>query len=140
LEKKLFAKVSVTEGQKQCCGAENISFGSNSTEPQIRIPALAPSPPAPDGSIRYLEINDLFDLSNRIKIVTIKKNFFSKFNHDFFLLSFFKSLVNDKESELQFVVSASAPQHWYWYWYWYRTVLKTIKEKEANVCSRRTMN
>jgi hypothetical protein len=84
LEKKLFAKVSVTEGQTQCCGAENISFGSNSRETQIRISAPAQAPaPAQDSSIRYLEINDLFDLSNWIKIVTIYKSFFS--NHDFFL-------------------------------------------------------
>jgi hypothetical protein len=35
---------------RQCCGAENISFGFGSTEPQIRISA-----PAPDSFIRYLE-------------------------------------------------------------------------------------
>jgi hypothetical protein len=36
-----------------------------------------------------------FDQSNRIKIVTIYKNFFS--NHDFFLYNFFKSVANRKE-------------------------------------------
>ncbi len=59
---------------------ENISFGSASMEPQIRISAQAPAP-APDSFIRYSE-NYLFDISYRIKIVTIYKNFFS--NHDFF--------------------------------------------------------
>ncbi len=59
---------------------------------------------------------------NRVKIVTIYKNFFT--NHDFFLNNFFKSLINSKEPdpEPQFVISApagnlfsaprlSAPQH-----------------------------
>ncbi len=58
----------------QCCGTENISFASGSTEPQIRITALAPVP--------ALE-NYLFWLSNRIRILTIYKKFFS--NHDLFL-------------------------------------------------------
>jgi hypothetical protein len=39
----------------QCCGAENISFGSGSLEPNLRIAA-------PDNFIRYLG-NDLFWLS-----------------------------------------------------------------------------
>jgi hypothetical protein len=42
--------------KRQSCGAEPISFGSGSTETQIRILA-----PAPDSFIRYLE-NYLFDL------------------------------------------------------------------------------
>ncbi len=55
---------------KQCCGAENISFGSGSMESQIRISA-------PPLFIRYgtLKIT-FFDFSNMIKILTIYKNFF----------------------------------------------------------------
>jgi hypothetical protein len=44
----------------KCYGAENISLGSGSMEPQIQISAPAPAPvpapaPAPDGFMRYLE-------------------------------------------------------------------------------------
>jgi hypothetical protein len=69
--------------------ARDLSYGTalrpSNVKPKIRIaaPNRAPSPaPAPtQGSfIRYLE-NNFFVLSNRIKIVTIYKNFFS--NHDF---------------------------------------------------------
>jgi|LakMenEpi03Aug12_release.lakeMendotaPanAssembly.Ray.scaffolds.fasta_scaffold1714373_1 hypothetical protein len=60
-----------------CCGAENIYFGSATQllKPPILIsaPAQVPAPaPAPDSFIR-----SFFDLSNRIKIVTSYKNFFS---------------------------------------------------------------
>jgi transcription elongation factor GreA-like protein len=48
----------------------------------------------PDSLIRYLE-NYLFDLSDRIKIIRIHKNFFS---------NFFKSVVHRKEPEL--IISA----------------------------------
>ncbi len=43
---------------------------------------------------------------NRIKIVIFYKNFFSY--HDF-LFYFFKSVINRKEPEPQFVISAPAP-------------------------------
>jgi hypothetical protein len=43
--------------QKECCGAQIISFGSGSPEPQIRIAALAPAPaPALINFIRYLTV------------------------------------------------------------------------------------
>jgi hypothetical protein len=65
---------------KQCCGGENISFGSGSisgfTERQIRIAA-----PALDNFIRYRYLENYHFLTKRIKIVTIFKNFD---NHDFF--------------------------------------------------------
>jgi hypothetical protein len=41
------------------CGAESISFGSGSTEPQIQIAPLTPAS-APDSFIRYHE-KGLFD-------------------------------------------------------------------------------
>jgi hypothetical protein len=51
-----------------------------------------------------------FDLTFRIKIVTIYKNLFSDHDvHDYFLYNFFKSVINRKEPELQFVISAPAP-------------------------------
>ncbi len=37
-------------------------------------------------------------------------NFFS--NQDFFLINFIKSVVNRKETQPEFVISAPAPQHW----------------------------
>jgi hypothetical protein len=48
---------------KQCCGAEIISFGSGSPEPQIRIAALAPTPSP--GSNKFYKILDscFFDRS-----------------------------------------------------------------------------
>jgi hypothetical protein len=53
-------------------------------EPKIFLPAPVPAP-ALDSNIRYLE-NYLFDLSYRIKSVTIYKNNIS--THDFFSLKF----------------------------------------------------
>ncbi len=70
----------------QCSWAKNISFGS--AERHIRIVAPTPAPtPAPDNFIRYLEIKLPFDLF-------------------FFLKDFFKSVVNIKEPEPQFSISA----------------------------------
>jgi hypothetical protein len=39
--------------RNHCCGAENISFGSGSTEPQTRITAPTPIP-APDSFTRWV--------------------------------------------------------------------------------------
>jgi hypothetical protein len=85
----------------QCCGAraEIISFGS--VRPRLRI-------------VLYdtLKIG-YFDLTNRIKIVTIYKNFFS--GHDFFCQISSSSVIFRKEPEPelepepQFVISALAP-------------------------------
>jgi hypothetical protein len=85
----------------QCCGAraEIISFGS--VRPRLRI-------------VLYdtLKIG-YFDLTNRIKIVTIYKNFFS--GHDFFCQISSSSVIFRKEPEPelepepQFVISAPAP-------------------------------
>jgi hypothetical protein len=75
---------------RQCCGAENISLGSGFIRISAPAPAPAPAPsPDPDNS-SYLDIDTLkitfFGLSNRIRIVTIYKNFFS--NQDFFSIKF----------------------------------------------------
>jgi len=100
---------SVTRGfhmryNKQCCGAEIISFGSGSdsgsAEPQIFLSAPAPQSRKSELWLRIILQNTLkitlLDLSNRIKIVTIHKNFFS--NHNFFYPP----------------LSAPAPQHWFY--------------------------
>ncbi len=85
----------------QCCEAENIYFGSGTTDSQIRIVAPVPDPaPAPDSFVRELKITlltwvpyrnffmwvDAF-YSYRIKIGTIHNNLFS--NRHIFLKHFF---------------------------------------------------
>ncbi len=106
---------------KQCCGAENISFGSNSgsAEPQIRIAGLTLAP-APNKfcKIRVPVPWELPFLAGasvvllyliRIKIVAIYKNFVS--NHDFFSINFLTSVINRKEPEPepQFAILAPRP-------------------------------
>ncbi len=85
LRRAVFLSVSnrFDDARHQCCGIENISFG------KIRIAALAPVlAPAPDSFKRcILKIRYLLWLSNRIKIVTIFKNFFS--NRELLLQDFF---------------------------------------------------
>jgi hypothetical protein len=105
----------------QCCGAENISFGSDSgsAEPQIRIAGLTLAP-APNKfcKIRVPVPWELPFLAGasvvllyliRIKIVAIYKNFVS--NHDFFSINFLTSVINRKEPEPepQFAILAPRP-------------------------------
>jgi hypothetical protein len=97
--------IGAPETQRQLRRQIIFCFDPNSVaEPKVFLSAPAPAP-APESFIRYgtLKIT-FFDLSNRIKTVTIDKNFFS--NHDFFSI---KSMVNRKEPEpKQFVISAPA--------------------------------
>jgi hypothetical protein len=76
-------------------------------KPQIRIAA-----PAPASFTDTLKIT-FFDLSNRMKIVTIYKNSSATMILVLYPTIFFKPVVNRKEPELelepQFVISTPAP-------------------------------
>ncbi len=48
------SRLQLTLQYCQCCGEENISFGSGSKEPQIRLSATAPAQ-APESFLKYLE-------------------------------------------------------------------------------------